>query len=127
MLWKNRFSQSIQLAVTLILVGIELASPPLVMSNSSEESDRQNNSPSDQTTLNFQPPNRGAPGTRADAGSRGGSGQCSKLEKPITALIPTTNWGETIAAHPTFPLTLNGTRMRRDPARLHFASTNAPH
>ncbi|MCG5060500.1 MAG: DUF928 domain-containing protein [Limnoraphis sp. WC205] len=102
MLWKNRFSQSIQLAVTLILVGIELASPPLVMSNSSEESDRQNNSPSDQTTLNFQPPNRGAPGTRADAGSRGGSGQCSKLEKPITALIPTTNWGETIAAHPTF-------------------------
>ncbi len=109
MLWNNLFSQSIKLGVTLTLVGIQSIGYPLLrlssvqadtLVRSSEQSDRSRTSSSEKT-LNFQPPDRGAPGTRSDAGSRG-PGQCSAFQKPITALIPTTNWGETIAAHPTF-------------------------
>ncbi|WP_293031120.1 DUF928 domain-containing protein, partial [Moorena sp. SIO3I8] len=49
--------------------------------------------------LNFKPPNNGAPGNREDDGSRPG---CPNVEKPFLALIPVTNWGETVSEYPTF-------------------------
>ncbi|MEB3277597.1 MAG: DUF928 domain-containing protein [Lyngbya sp.] len=102
--------QSISLIGLLILAGLEWASPQLALSRPmetdlsktrSQERVDKNNSVVVQT-FNFQPPDRGAPGTRADAGSRGGCSQSPNQSQKLTALIPTTNWGETIAAHPTF-------------------------
>ncbi len=47
--------------------------------------------------LQYNPPNRGAPGSTWNAGSR--TGPCGDL----TAVQPTkTNWGETLKSHPTF-------------------------
>ncbi|MDY7022255.1 MAG: DUF928 domain-containing protein [Cyanobacteriota bacterium] len=115
-------SQCTRLMGLLILAGIAGVTPQLVMSHPVEtnvtvtpseqkvsenqvsqatETDQNPNSAVVQA-FEFQPPDRGAPGTRADAGSRGGNGQCSQLQKPMTALIPTTNLGETLATHPTF-------------------------
>ena len=112
-----RSYQSIPLIGLFILAGIEWAGPQLALSRpvetivaepspqenvrgvQTEDNQNKNNSVVVQS-FNFQPPDRGAPGNRADAGSRGGD--CSQLQKPMTALIPTRNWGETIAAHPTF-------------------------
>jgi Domain of Unknown Function (DUF928) len=48
--------------------------------------------------LKFTLPPKGAPGKRTDAGSRNG---CS-ANKPLTALVPSTNIGLTVAKHPTF-------------------------
>lgn len=43
---------------------------------------------------------RPMPGRRVGGGSRG---PCPyNREQPLTALMPTTNWGETVAEHPTF-------------------------
>jgi hypothetical protein len=53
--------------------------------------------------VTYNPPNRGAPGETQDAGSRPA---CPTSEIPFTALAPSTNWGETIASHPTFWLYL---------------------
>lgn len=53
--------------------------------------------------VTYNPPNRGAPGETQDAGSRPA---CPISEIPFTALAPSTNWGETIASHPTFWLYL---------------------
>ena len=102
--------RSIPLIGLLILGGLESASPELALSRPmetdvsktrSQERVGKNNSVVVQT-FNFQPPDRGAPGTRADAGSRGGCSHSPNQSQKLTALIPTTNWGETIAAHPTF-------------------------
>lgn len=41
----------------------------------------------------------GRPGNRAGGGSRS---PCSSTSIPLTALIPETNWGKTVAATPTF-------------------------
>ncbi|MBC1238835.1 DUF928 domain-containing protein [Nostoc sp. 2RC] len=54
--------------------------------------------------LEFKPPNNGAPGgnrsgSSADTGSRP---ICPTVEKDITALIPKTNWANTLAERPTF-------------------------
>jgi len=49
--------------------------------------------------LEYEPPSRGAPGDRKDGGRRR---FCSETQKPFTALVPATNWGETVAEHPTF-------------------------
>lgn len=49
----------------------------------------------------FQPPNRGAPPSTAEGGSRG----CSALkpgEKPLTALTPANHMALTVSEHPTF-------------------------
>ncbi|ERT07696.1 hypothetical protein M595_2401 [Lyngbya aestuarii BL J] len=115
----NRSCQSIQLIGLFILAGIEWANPQLALSHPSQtnvsepstqenvrglEAEDENPNSLIVQTFEFQPPDRGAPGNRSDAGSRGGD--CSQLKKPMTALIPTTNWGETIAAHPTFWLYL---------------------
>jgi Domain of Unknown Function (DUF928) len=56
---------------------------------------------SHRSTLKFKPPLRGAPGERKDSGSREPSG-CSA----ILAMIPSTNFGLTVSAHPTFWLYL---------------------
>lgn len=53
--------------------------------------------------VTYNPPNRGAPGETQDAGSRPA---CPTSEIPFTAIAPATNWGETIASHPTFWLYL---------------------
>jgi hypothetical protein len=49
--------------------------------------------------LNYEPPNRGAPERTEDAGSRPG---CPESEIPFTAVMPTTNWGETLSDRPSF-------------------------
>ncbi len=51
------------------------------------------------TPLKFKLPPKGAPGKRADAGSRSG---CPVLDKRLVALVPATNIGLTIAERPTF-------------------------
>ncbi|MCU0535561.1 MAG: DUF928 domain-containing protein [Hydrococcus sp. Prado102] len=51
--------------------------------------------------LEFKPPLRGAPGERKDSGSRDPSG-CSA----ILAMVPSTNFGLTVSAYPTFWLYL---------------------
>lgn len=51
------------------------------------------------TPLKFKLPPKGAPGKRADAGSRSG---CPVLNKHLIALVPATNIGLTIAERPTF-------------------------
>ena len=53
--------------------------------------------------LQFNPPNNGAPGgnrsqTSANTGSRD---DCPTVETAITALVPKTNWGNTLAERPT--------------------------
>ncbi|MBD2069459.1 DUF928 domain-containing protein [Leptolyngbya sp. FACHB-671] len=53
--------------------------------------------------VTYNPPNRGAPGETQDAGSRPA---CPTSEIPFTAIAPSTNWGETLASHPTFWLYL---------------------
>ncbi len=50
-------------------------------------------------TLEFKPPKRGAPGNRRGAGSRP---LCPASKKPFTAIVPVTNWGDTISPYPTF-------------------------
>ncbi len=49
--------------------------------------------------IGFEPPNDGAPGRRQDSGSRPG---CPQPNGQLTALIPTTNLGKTLAERPTF-------------------------
>lgn len=67
------------------------------------------NSTSDQTQtqqvawVQYDPPNRGAPGESSDSGSRP---LCKKPSMPFTSLSPSTNWGETLQAYPTFWLYL---------------------
>ncbi|MEM9266833.1 MAG: DUF928 domain-containing protein [Cyanobacteria bacterium P01_F01_bin.13] len=57
--------------------------------------------PPQRTALQYNPPNRGAPGYTRNAGSR--TGPCGDL----TAVQPTqTNWGETLERHPTFGIYL---------------------
>ena len=51
------------------------------------------------THLKFKLPPKGAPGKRADAGSRSG---CPVLDECLVALVPATNIGLTIAERPTF-------------------------
>lgn len=51
------------------------------------------------TPSKFKLPPKGAPGKRADAGSRSG---CPVLDKHLVALVPATNIGLTIAERPTF-------------------------
>ncbi|MBD2414874.1 hypothetical protein FACHB389_33715 [Nostoc calcicola FACHB-389] len=54
--------------------------------------------------LQFKPPNNGAPGGN-HSGSSGNTGSrpiCPTVEKDITALIPKTNWANTLAERPTF-------------------------
>lgn len=51
-------------------------------------------------SLNYEPPNRGAPDSTDDAGSRPG---CPESDLSFTALVPrTTNWGETLSDRPSF-------------------------
>ncbi len=49
--------------------------------------------------LKFTLPPKGAPGRRTDAASRSG---CPVLSQPVTALVPPTNIGLTLAERPTF-------------------------
>lgn len=53
--------------------------------------------------VEYEPPNRGAPGETQDLGSRP---LCKKAATPFTAISPSTNWGETLESHPTFWLYL---------------------
>lgn len=51
-------------------------------------------------SLKFEAPDRGRPeGRREGAGTRG---SCALGQKPLTALIPPTNSGQTLSGHPTF-------------------------
>lgn len=47
-------------------------------------------------------PNRGRPGNRGDGGGRPANPRCPQMKQPLLALVPQTNWGETLASHPTF-------------------------
>ncbi|MGE5658375.1 MAG: DUF928 domain-containing protein [Actinomycetota bacterium] len=48
----------------------------------------------------FEPPQRGVPGRREGGGTRGGD--CKFDPKEVTAIIPKTTMGRTLAANPTF-------------------------
>ncbi len=47
----------------------------------------------------YNPPNVGLPGRREGGGTRG---DCAAVEKSLTALMPTNNFGYTLDAYPTF-------------------------
>ncbi len=53
--------------------------------------------------VEYEPPNRGAPGETQDLGSRP---LCKKVAIPFTSVSPSTNWGETLELYPTFWLYL---------------------
>jgi hypothetical protein len=64
--------------------------------------------------LKFTLPPKGAPGRRTDAASRSG---CPVLSQPVTALVPPTNIGLTLAERPTFwfniPYQPNSNNLRK--------------
>lgn len=109
MLWKKRSYHVILLAVTLITTEVSLnlqnwANAQDIQENilsTSEPGIRGETQLKAQSDVKFQPPNRGAPGQRSDAGSRG---PCSDYngEKLMTALVPEISSGETLAPYPTF-------------------------
>jgi Domain of Unknown Function (DUF928) len=47
----------------------------------------------------YVPPDRGLPGRREGGGTRGG---CPTSQPPMTALMPSTNFGQTVSDYPTF-------------------------
>ncbi len=60
--------------------------------------------------LKFEAPDRGRPeGRREGAGTRG---SCAVGQTPLTALIPATNSGQTLSAHPAFFFYVPQTRSR---------------
>ncbi len=60
-----------------------------------------NNNKNKTINLRFSLPPKGAPGNRGSAGSRGDICTVNK-KPPLTALIPGTNFGQTISERPTF-------------------------
>ncbi|NJO63413.1 MAG: DUF928 domain-containing protein [Richelia sp. RM2_1_2] len=52
--------------------------------------------------LQFNPPNNGAPKGSRSSKNSGSRDDCPALEKTITALIPKTNWANTLAERPKF-------------------------
>ncbi|MEO1391630.1 MAG: DUF928 domain-containing protein [Cyanobacteria bacterium J06634_5] len=112
--------------------GLLLAAFAVSACNSGVLQDTENeSSPSSQTVAwnQYQPPNRGAPGRTQDAGSRP---LCPKVEKPFTALSPSTNWGETLEAHPTvwlyIPENTHSVRLilRDEPTQTEIYRTTFP-
>jgi hypothetical protein len=76
-----------------------LAQPASSSQNKPKPDQTPSNSKRKVTPLKFKLPPKGAPGKRADAGSRSG---CPVLSKHLVALVPATNIGLTIAERPTF-------------------------
>ena len=60
----------------------------------------------------FETPAKSRPGNRGDAGNRDPNAPppklCPQMEKPLLALVPQTNFGYTLASHPTFWLYIPG-------------------
>ncbi len=90
-----------------------------------------------QKPLNYEPPNNGAPGDRGDGKNAGTRPFCPSTEKPFTALVPATNWGETYGEHPTFwlyipygtsslELILRDENTKDEIYRTEFPVTNGP-
>ncbi len=111
MLWKKRSYQVILLAVTLITTEVSLNLQNWAVAQDIQENILSTSEPDirgetklqAQSDVDFQPPNRGAPGQRSDAGSRR---PCPNYdynsEKLMTALVPMSKWDETLAPYPTF-------------------------
>ncbi|MEP0752869.1 DUF928 domain-containing protein [Trichocoleus sp. Lan] len=59
--------------------------------------------------LRFRLPRVGAPKTREPGASRGSSSSCTAQGKSLMALLPSTNVGLSVAAHPTFFVAVPGT------------------
>jgi len=122
MTWTNLPLQQMKLAfaATMTLVGF-MSDPPQVQAQTAISVA----STTKQVASRFvppPPPDRGAPGQRKGAASRGGAsfGACASVEKPLTALVPVTKtlggsqggtsvmspsesvWGLTVVEHPTF-------------------------
>lgn len=81
---------------------ILLLSLSLFLSNWTFLSSKANQNESNET-LQFNPPNNGAPeGNRSQTSANAGSrGDCPPVDKAITALIPQTNWANTLSERPT--------------------------
>ncbi|MDX2215960.1 MAG: DUF928 domain-containing protein [Oculatellaceae cyanobacterium bins.114] len=79
----HRFSRNLQIALHLLL-SIVLLSGGFPLAALAQE---------------YVPPDRGAPGRREGGGTRG---NCLRGEPPLIALIPSTNFGTTLEARPTF-------------------------
>lgn len=110
--WRLQFSIIFASAFTLLLVNslsiYVVAQSAALTSQTPVKRNRVRKAPKLKYTL----PPKGAPGQRADAGSRSG---CSTLEqRRLIALVPPTNIGLTIATRPTFwfyiPLSSTETR-----------------
>ncbi len=109
MLWRKRSYQVVLLAVTLITTEVGLNLPNRTVAqdiqenilSTSEADIRSTTQLQAQSEVDFQPPNRGAPPNRQDAGSRG---PCPNYKGPkvMRALIPMSKWDQTLAAYPTF-------------------------
>jgi hypothetical protein len=76
-------------------LGLSAGQPGTALANHTGQSVRV----SPLLSLNFEPPDRGAPGESRDAGSRP---LCEPPDKPFTAIAPAQNWGETTSQNPTF-------------------------
>jgi Domain of Unknown Function (DUF928) len=97
--------QKLPLLKVLILLLVFLVFPNVLAqtspaSSSTSQTTKKNKQNSRKANLvKFKIPPKGAPGRRADGGSRS---ECSVLDKGIIALIPATNIGLTISERPTF-------------------------
>jgi Domain of Unknown Function (DUF928) len=97
----------IRLALILTSVSLVLVDTVYVAAQSSTSTPRTQRNTSNSILrslrrapkLRYTLPPKGAPGQRADAGSRS---ECSPLDGPLVALVPPTNIGLTAAMRPTF-------------------------
>lgn len=89
--------------VILLANTVNVLAQPAFSSSQNKPKPLPNTAPSNPkgklTPLKFKLPPKGAPGKRADAGSRSG---CPVLNKRLVALVPATNIGLTLAERPTF-------------------------
>lgn len=97
---------SLAFACTLVIIlanTVNVLAQPASSSSQNKPKPQYKKTPSNPkpkvTFLKFKLPPKGAPGKRADAGSRSG---CPVLDKRLVALVPATNIGLSIAERPTF-------------------------
>ena len=70
---------------------------PVILQQSSEENSSVTSEEDIEDILDFSDTGRAGQQTAGE-----GRGQCAIAEFPLTALVPTSNWGKTIKEHPTF-------------------------
>lgn len=92
--WRSQIGKLL-VAITVALVGF-IVNPQISRAKPINLVDKQQGL---LPILEYNPPNHGGPGTSRGGGSRPG---CPETDKPLTALNPATNYGETVDGYPTF-------------------------